>query len=111
MGSTAMRLSLAIVAIGLAACVSSSPEGENEEGSGLREDVTQPVASAQSRVLGLVSLPQVFGEHACATYTPSEIIVYAEPDSTRSLGVIRVGQPGTMHENGGCEGLRVVVHM
>jgi len=58
-----------------------------------------------------MSLPQVFGDHPCATYTPSEIIVYAEPDSSRSLGVIRVSQSWTMHQNGGCEGLRVVMHM
>lgn len=106
-----MRLYPAIVAIALAACVSSSPEGETGAAGGPREDAVRSTAAAQGRVLGLLSLPQVFGDQPCATYAPSEIIVYAAPDSARPLGAIRVSQPWIMHPNGGCEGLRVVVHL
>lgn len=58
-----------------------------------------------------MALPKLFGDQPCEAYTPSEVVLYAEPDSARPLGVIRVAQPWTMHEQGGCEGLRVVVQL
>jgi hypothetical protein len=97
-----MRLHLATVTIALAACASPSPDIVTE---------ASPRPATQDRVVGLISLPQVFGDHPCAVYVPSEVVLYAEPDSAHSLGVIRVAQPWTMHENGGCAGLRVVVHL
>ena len=106
-----MKSYIATVTIALAACVSPSPDSETEATVDLAEEGASPRPSTENRVVGLISLPQVFGDHSCDAYDPSEVVLYAEPDSAHSLGVIRVTQPWTMHEHGGCEGLRVVVHV
>lgn len=67
-------------------------------------------AAAQDRVLGLLSLPEVFGNGACDRFTPSDVVLHAGPDSLPAIGRIRVDRYWTFHDGGGCEGLVVNVH-
>jgi hypothetical protein len=67
-------------------------------------------ADAEDRVIGLLSLPEVFGTGPCERFTPREIALHAAPGS-RKVGAIRVDTPWTFAANGGCEGLLVRVHM
>ncbi len=39
-------------------------------------------AGAQDRVLGLLTLPEVFGGEACTPFEPRPVPLYAEPAST-----------------------------
>jgi len=68
-----------------------------------------PTAAPPDRVLGLISLPQVFGMGPCDTFTPVPVGLFAEPDSTMVRGTIVVDVPWTFHDGGGCEGLSVKV--
>jgi hypothetical protein len=64
----------------------------------------------QDKLVGLLTLPEVFGAGACDKFTPAEIPLYAAPDSGTLVGSIRVDQYWTFHDVGGCEGLTVNVH-
>ena len=64
--------------------------------------------AAQDRVLGLVTLPAVFGNGPCDRFSPQEVPLHATPDGA-IVGVIRVAEYWTFHANGGCEGLEVAV--
>jgi hypothetical protein len=68
-------------------------------------------AQQRTRVIGLLALPEVFGNGACDRFTPQEVPLYGAPESARILGVIRVDEGATALSNGGCEALRVGVHM
>lgn len=105
-----MKSYLAAVVIALCACASPSPDSDTEPAADVAEEAAASRPAPQNRVLGLISLPQVFGDQPCHVFVPSEVALYAEPDSAR-LGVIRVAQPWTMYDDGGCAGLRVVVHL
>jgi len=73
-----------------------------------------PIASTieeQDAVSGLISLPQVFGTETCAPFTPSDVTLYAGPDSSAIIGRISVDTPWTQHPNGGCEALSVKVYL
>ncbi len=67
-------------------------------------------AGAQDRVLGLLTLPEVFGGEACAPFEPRPVPLYAEPASTREVASIHVDQYWSFAPHGGCEGLEVSVH-
>jgi hypothetical protein len=70
-----------------------------------------PVPSlAQDRILGLLSLPQVFGPRQCAPFEPEEIALHASPNDGRPIAFIRVDQNWSFAPHGGCEGLEVSVH-
>jgi hypothetical protein len=69
-----------------------------------------PLAFAQDRVSGLLSLPEVFGNGPCASFTPREIPLYAAPDGQKIVAAIRVDRHWTFPGNGGCGGLIVRVH-
>jgi hypothetical protein len=69
------------------------------------------LAQQQTRVVGLLALPEVFGNGACDRFTPQDVPLYGAPDSARIIGLIRVDEGWTASSNGGCEGLRVGVHM
>jgi hypothetical protein len=69
------------------------------------------LAQQPTRVVGLLALPEVFGNGACDRFTPQEVPLYGEPGSARIVGVIRVDAPWRLQSTGGCEGLRVGVHM
>jgi hypothetical protein len=67
-------------------------------------------AIAQERVLGLLSLPEVFGARACAPFEPSPIGLHAAPNDGAAIAIIRVDQNWSFAPHGGCEGLEVSVH-
>jgi hypothetical protein len=69
------------------------------------------VAQQRTRVVGLLALPEVFGNGPCDRFTPQDVPLYAAPESARIVGVIRVDEGWTASSNGGCEGLRIGVHM
>jgi hypothetical protein len=68
------------------------------------------LAQQRTRVVGLLALPEVFGNGACDRFTPQEVPLYRAPESAR-IGVIRVDEGSTASSNGGCEALRVGVHV
>ncbi len=67
-------------------------------------------ARAQDRVIGLLTLPEVFGGEACTPFEPRPVPLYAEPASKREVASIRVDQYWSFAAHGGCEGLEVSVH-
>jgi hypothetical protein len=79
--------------------------------AGLSLLTASAVAQQRPRVIGLLALPEVFGNGACDRFTPQEVALYGAPESARVVGVIRVDVGSTAPSNGGCEGLRVGVHM
>ena len=72
--------------------------------------VSSSVAHAQDRVIGLLTLPEVFGAGPCDKFTPAEIQVYAEPDGRKTIGAIRVATSSSFPAEGGCAGLTVNVY-
>ena len=79
-------------------------------GCGLLILAWSSVAQAQNRVIGLLTLPEVFGAGACDKFTPGEIPLYAGPDDGRKVGSIRVATHWTFAPEGGCDGLTVHVY-
>lgn len=73
--------------------------------------LTTRAAAAADHIVGLLSLPEVFGGGPCATFTPEEIHLYASPTDAREVGTIRVEQNWSFAPHGGCEGLEVRVHI
>lgn len=67
-------------------------------------------ASAQDRVIGLLALPEVFGDGPCARFEPRPVLLYADPDGKQLIGTIEVDQNWSFAPHGGCEGLEVSVH-
>ena len=65
---------------------------------------------ASQPIIGLLTLPEVFGEFPCDRFTPQEVRLYPAPDSSASIGAIRVERNSAFPPGGGCEGLRVAVH-
>lgn len=68
--------------------------------------LTQPV-HAQDRVIGLLTLPEVFGGEGCPPFEPRPVPLYAEPSTKREIAAIRVER---LAPGGGCDGLVVRVH-
>lgn len=68
---------------------------------------SQP-ALAQERVIGLLALPEVFGQGACDRFTPTPVVLRAAPQGPIVATVVVV-RPWTYHTNGGCAGLEVGV--
>ena len=66
-------------------------------------------ALAQDRVIGLLRLPEVFGNAPCAPFEPRVITLHAEPGGAR-VASIQVDQNWSFAPHGGCEGLQVSVH-
>jgi hypothetical protein len=66
---------------------------------------------AQDRVVGLLTLPEVFGDGPCHAFTPEEIPLYRAADAAEPIGAVRVDRYWRFPEAGGCEGLVVNVHM
>ena len=67
-------------------------------------------AFAQERVLGLLSLPEVFGPRVCAPFEPSQVALHAAPNDGAAIAFIRVDKNWSFAPHGGCEGLEVSVH-
>jgi len=69
------------------------------------------MAQQRPQVVGLLALPEVFGNGPCDRFTPQDVPLYGAPESARMVGVIRVDNASTDSNNGGCEGLSIGVHM
>jgi hypothetical protein len=69
------------------------------------------LAQQQTRVIGLLALPEVFGNGPCDRFTSQDVPLYVAPESARVVGVIRVDEAATASSNGGCEASRIGVHM
>ena len=71
-----------------------------------------PAASAfaQEKVLGLLSLPEVFGSRECAPFEPRAITLHSSATDGSLVGSIEVDQNWSFAPHGGCEGLEVRVH-
>lgn len=67
-------------------------------------------AAAAERIIGLVSIPEVFGAGPCAAFEPQDVALHAAPADGKSIAVIRVDQNWSFAPHGGCEGLKVSVH-
>ena len=67
-------------------------------------------AFAQERVIGLLSLPEVFGGGACAHFDPGDVDLHASPNDAAKTATIEVDQNWSFAPHGGCEGLEVSVH-
>ena len=67
-------------------------------------------AFAQEKVIGLISLPEVFGSRECAPFEPRAIMVHSNATDGNIIGSIEVDQNWSFAPHGGCEGLQVRVH-
>ena len=68
-------------------------------------------AGAEDRILGLLALPEVFGNGPCDRFSPQEVPLHAIPNGA-AVGVVHVVKYWTFDElNGGCEGLQVAVRL
>ena len=67
-------------------------------------------AHAQDRVIGLLSLPGVFGARMCAPFEPQQVPLHSSPKGDTPTAFIRVDQNWSFAPHGGCEGLKVSVH-
>jgi hypothetical protein len=63
---------------------------------------------AADRIIGLLTLPEVFGNEPCEKFSPVEISLYATPTHERLVGSIRVARHWTLPE---CSGLLVNVDL
>src|SRR5688500_17665336 len=67
-------------------------------------------AQTPDRVIGLLSLPEVFGSRTCAPFEPRDVAVHSTPNDGTAFAAIRVDQNWSFAPHGGCEGLEVSVH-
>jgi hypothetical protein len=67
-------------------------------------------ALAQDRLLGLLALPDAFGNGACDRFEPRPVPLFADADGKQGAGTIEVDQNWSFAPHGGCEGLAVSVH-
>ena len=63
------------------------------------------------RVIGLLSLPEVYGARMCAPFRPSEIALHTTPDDGTKFATVHVDQEWSFAPHGGCDGLEVNVHV
>ena len=63
------------------------------------------VAQQRTRVVGLLALPEVFGNGPCDRFTPQDVPLYSAPEPGRIVGVIRLDKASTPQSNGGCDAL------
>jgi hypothetical protein len=71
---------------------------------------SQNAGGTQDRLIGLLTLPQVFGAGPCVPFEPSRIPLYAQPRAQKPIAQIQVDKNWTFHQNGGCADLEVRVH-
>lgn len=72
--------------------------------------VTAAPSTAQDRVLGLLSLPEVFGKGPCHQFEPAAVALHQAPGAAPTVGSIQVDQHWSFAPHGGCDGLKVSVH-
>ena len=66
-------------------------------------------AAGQDRVIGLLRLPDVYGNAPCAPFDPRVVTLHAEPGGPQ-VASIHVDRNWSFAPHGGCEGLQVSVH-
>jgi hypothetical protein len=64
-------------------------------------------SAAEDRVIGLLTLPEVFGNGPCHEFAPEEVPLYSAIGADEPQGVIRVDRYWKFPDAGGCEGLIV----
>jgi hypothetical protein len=64
---------------------------------------------AQDRVIGLLTLPEIFSTGPCVPFTPLPVTVYAQPRGA-AIGTIEVDKNWIIEPAGSCDGLQVSVH-
>jgi hypothetical protein len=62
------------------------------------------------RLLGLLTLPQVFGAGACVPFEPRSVALFSRPRARDPIAHLQVDHYWTFPANGGCEGLEVRIH-
>jgi hypothetical protein len=67
-------------------------------------------AAAQDRVIGLLSLPEVYGSRVCSPFEPEPVALYSSVKDSTPTAFILVDQNWSFAPHGGCEGLEVRVH-
>lgn len=67
-------------------------------------------AVAQERIIGLLSLPEVFGSRECAPFEPRAVMLHGNANDGRIFATIEVDRNWSFAPHGGCEGLEVSVH-
>jgi hypothetical protein len=67
-------------------------------------------APAPDRVIGLLSLPQVFGGTMCAPFEPNDVPLHSTPNDGTAFAFVHVDKNWSFAPHGGCEGLEVSVH-
>jgi hypothetical protein len=71
---------------------------------------TQPARKHAEPVIGLLTLPEVFGSGPCDRFKPQEIELFEAPGESKIIGTIRVDTYWTFQGEFSCEGLEVRVH-
>lgn len=67
---------------------------------------------ASDRIIGLLALPQLFGDGPCDIETVTHsLALFESADGTVSIGEIRVDEPWKMAAEGGCGMLEIGVHL
>lgn len=66
--------------------------------------------AAADRVIGLLSLPEVYGGRMCAPFEPSDVALHTTPNDGTKFATVHVDQTWSFAPHGGCEGLKVSVH-
>ncbi|MCW5963992.1 MAG: hypothetical protein KIT83_08130 [Bryobacterales bacterium] len=69
------------------------------------------LAPSRDRVIGLLTLPEVFGDGPCDRFSPRELPLYASPKTGKAVGSIQVVSGWTFPPEGGCSGLEVAVRL
>lgn len=72
--------------------------------------VVPTAAAAQDQVIGLLTLPGLYGNGPCQPASGDQVRLYSSPSDTRVIGTIRLDHPSTPHPQGGCEEPSVGVH-
>ena len=67
-------------------------------------------ASAQEKIIGLLSLSNVFGTRQCARFEPEDVPLHDSPNDGHPFAFIHVDQEWSFSPHGGCDGLKVSVH-
>jgi len=60
-------------------------------------------------LIGILSLPEIFGEYGCDTKKSGEVLLYSDSACTNKIGKIRVARDYVLHDNGGCSDLEISV--
>lgn len=70
------------------------------------------VSDESDRIIGLLALPQLFGDWSCdISIRRQPLVLFERADSTVPIGEARVDTPPKMAAEGGCDWLEVVVHL